>query len=88
METPYYKAQHGISLIKDAVYTLLKDSYPEGLRNVDIGKSLGIYSGHKGHEGHISRTILEMMQSEGVIEQREDKLWYIVKNLPNEKKLN
>lgn len=79
METPYFKAQHGITLIKDGVYILLRDNFPNGLRNVDIGKSLGIYSGHKGHEGHISRTVLEMMRSEGVIEQREDKLWYLVK---------
>ena len=61
METSYFKAQHGIILIKDAIYVLLKEQFPKGLRNVDIGKSLGIYSGHKGHEGHISRTVLEIM---------------------------
>lgn len=82
MDTPYFKAQHGMVLIKDAVYTLLKESFPNGLRNVDIGKSLGIYGGHKRHEGHISRTILEMMHSEGVIEQREDKLWYLLIHHP------
>lgn len=78
MDTPYFKAQQGMALMKDAVYILLKDCSPKGERNVDIGKSLGIYGGHKGHEGHISRTILETMQSEGVIEQREDKLWYLI----------
>lgn len=78
METPYHKAQYGITLIKDAVYIILKETYPNGLRNVDIGKRLGIYSGHVKHEGHISRTILEMMQAEGVIEQKQDKLWYFI----------
>lgn len=78
MNTPYYKAQSGLALMKDAVYQLLKDCDPKGLRNVDIGKSLGIYNGHKRHEGHISRTLLEMMQTEGVIEQRSDKLWYLI----------
>ena len=77
MESSYYKAQLGMTQIKEAIYSLLKENLPKGLRNVDIGKSLGIYGGHKGHEGHISRTILEIMQSEGVIEQREDKLWYL-----------
>ncbi len=80
MENPYYKAQLGMTQMKEAVYSLLKENSPKGLRNVDIGKSLGIYGGHKGHEGHISRTILEIMQSEGVIEQREDKLWYLCEN--------
>ena len=78
MDTPYYKAQSGLALLKDAVYQLLQNSYPKGLRNVDIGKSLGIYSGHVRHEGHISRTLLEMMQTDGVIEQRSDKLWYLL----------
>jgi len=80
MTSSYFKAQMGMTNIKEAVYALLKDHDPKGLRNVDIGKNLGIYGGHKGHEGHISRTILEIMQSEGVIEQREDKLWYLSKN--------
>ena len=72
----YYKAQYGLTLLKDAIRDLLVSIHPKGLRNVDVGKALGIYSGHKGHEGHISRTLLEIMQNEGIIEQRSDKHWY------------
>ena len=76
-ENPYFQAQKGLALLKSAIHTLLSEKYPRGLRNVDIGKALGIYTGHKGHEGHISRTLLEIMQNEGVIEQKEDKMWYL-----------
>ena len=73
----YYQAQKGLALLKSAIYELLAEKHPLGLRNVDIGKALGIYYGHIGHEGHIPRTLLEIMQTEGVIEQKEDKKWYI-----------
>jgi len=76
-ENPYFQAQKGLVLLKSSIHTLLSAKYPSGLRNVDIGKALGIYTGHKGHEGHISRTLLEIMQNEGVIEQKEDKKWYL-----------
>ena len=35
---------------------------------VDIGRGLGIYGGHVNHEGHIPRTLLSIMESEGVVE--------------------
>lgn len=46
------------------------------MKNAEIGRSLGIYMGHVRHEGHISRTLLGMMEEEGVVEQdSETKKW-------------
>jgi hypothetical protein len=78
MMTSYEKAQKGIILLKSAVYEMLKETGEKGLRNVDVGKSLGIYAGHIGHQGHISRTVLELLRSEGVAEQKNDKRWHLV----------
>jgi hypothetical protein len=69
MSEPYFLAQDAMTKLRSAVYLLLKQAPGEGLKNAQIGRSLGIYSGHVGHEGHISRTILALMEAEGVIEQ-------------------
>ena len=40
------------------------------------GKALGIFQDHIRHEGHIPRTLLPLMEEEGVIEQNADtKKW-------------
>lgn len=76
--TPYESAQIALAQLKAAVYELLKSGPKNGLTNVQVGKSLGIYHGHKGHEGHISRTILGLMEEEGVVYQAEkDKKWLL-----------
>ncbi len=76
MTDAYLLAQDAMSKLRVAVYILLKDGPESGLRNAEIGRSLGIYSGHVGHEGHISRTILSLMEAEGVVEQdKETKAW-------------
>ena len=50
---PYLKAQVAIAHLKAAVYETLQ-SAPDGvLKNVEIGRKLGIYMGHVEHEGHI-----------------------------------
>ncbi len=75
MKLPYHLAQGAMADLKSSVHLLLQD-FPEGLTNAVIGRSLGIYSGHVGHEGHISRTILAIMQAEGVVEQNTaTKVW-------------
>ena len=72
----YADAQRAMATLKSAVYNTLLNASPEGLRNVDIGKSLGIHAGHVRHEGHIPRTLLAIMESEGVVEQDpETSLW-------------
>lgn len=67
--TPYAMAQSAIAQLKAAVYQLLASAPPDGLTNADIGRALGIYSGHVGHEGHIPRTLLALMEAEGVVQQ-------------------
>jgi hypothetical protein len=45
---------------------------------------LGIYQGHIGHEGHVSRTILGLLEAEQVVVQnKETKLWSL-RNQKNE----
>ena len=66
----YRLAQRGIADIKAAILMLLNDQGgDEGLRNVDIGRRLGIYGGHVGHEGHVPRTMLARMESDEVVFQ-------------------
>jgi hypothetical protein len=78
----YRRAQAAIAELKAAVVTLL-DGVPSGMTNAAIGRSLGIYGGHKGHEGHISRTLLAMLESEGVVEQSgSDQSWTIRQHTP------
>lgn len=72
----YKDAQLAVSLLKAAVYRLLLDADAEGLKNVEIGRALGIHAGHARHEGHIPRTVLAILEGEGVVEQdRDSKLW-------------
>jgi hypothetical protein len=76
--TRYRTAQHAIADLKVAILQTLEDGPPEGLSNAVIGRGLGIYMGHVGHEGHIPRTLLAVMESEGVVVQdAENKLWRI-----------
>jgi hypothetical protein len=77
-DTSYHLAQSAISDLKAAIYVVLENASEEGLRNAKIGRSLGIYTGHKGHEGHISRTLLAMMEEEGIVEQDDDKKWHLL----------
>lgn len=64
----YRRAQNGIAALKAAVVSVLERQ--PGLTNAALGRTLGIYAGHGGqHEGHISRTILAMLEQEGVVEQ-------------------
>lgn len=67
--TPYEKAQLAIAQLKGAIYELLEAGPDSGLRNSEIGRALGIYGGHQGHEGHVPRTILAIMEREGLVSQ-------------------
>jgi len=78
--TSYEKAQIAISQLKGAIYEVLEKAPNSGLKNVEIGRKLGIYMGHVGHEGHISRTCLELMKQEGLlIQDEETKAWSLIK---------
>ena len=73
----YALAQRALADLKSAIYLALVSGPKEGLRNSDVGRLLGIYSGHIGHEGHIPRTLLGLMESEGVVEQDDEKRWRV-----------
>jgi len=75
----YEMAQLALAQMKAAVYMVLASNRSNGLRNVDIGRSLRIYHGHARHEGHISRSLLAMMENDGVIEQDDQtKTWKLI----------
>lgn len=79
MNDAYMLAQDAMAKLRSAIYLILRDA-PEDLKNSEIGRSLGIYSGHVGHEGHVSRTILALMEAEGVVVQDlSNKAWRLRK---------
>ena len=69
MTEAYRLAQRAIADLKSALRHILEHRESDGMTNAEIGRTLGIYAGHVGHEGHISRTILAVMESEGVVAQ-------------------
>jgi len=84
MESPYNKAQKAMAEIKSAIHQLLTVN-TVGMKNSEIGRALGIYAGHQGHEGHISRTLLAIMEAEGVVAQdKETKKWSLRTLINNE----
>jgi hypothetical protein len=82
VDLPYAIAQRALADLKSAVYVVLRDGPAEGLRNADIGRLLGIYGGHIGHEGHIPRTVLALMEEEGVVQQDSEKRWTLKTHPP------
>lgn len=65
--------------LKASIRAVLSHAPSGGMTNAQIGRSLGIYAGHAGHVGHISRTLLEMLKSEGVVAQDSiTKRWRLV----------
>lgn len=72
-DVAYRQAQQAMAELKAAIRSLLDTAGDEGLRNVDIGKTLGIYAAHhEQHVGHIPRTLLALMREEGVVDQDPD----------------
>ena len=82
LDLPYGIAQRALADLKSAVYLVLRNGPKEGLRNADIGRLLGIYAGHIGHEGHIPRTVLALMEEEGVVQQDSEKRWTLKMHPP------
>jgi hypothetical protein len=75
IDHPYAIAQVAMAQLKASIRILLS-SNPNGLKNSEIGRALGIYMGHVEHEGHIPRTLLAIMENEGVVEQdKKTKVW-------------
>ncbi|MAU46300.1 MAG: hypothetical protein CMP09_16095 [Yangia sp.] len=74
----YRQAQLAMASLKSLVRKVLEAAPEGGLKNAEIGRTLGIYAGHVEHEGHISRSLLEMLRVEGVATQDPDtKKWML-----------
>ena len=72
----YAKAQHAMAMLKEAIHSYLQSKGSSGSTNAEIGRSLGIYKGHIGHDGHIPRTLLAIMESkEVVVQDAKTKKW-------------
>ena len=80
MEEPYVLAQDAMSKLRSAIFLLLRNAPEEGLKNAEVGRALGIYSGHEGHEGHIPRTLLALMEAEGVVSQNAETKGWCLRN--------
>ena len=59
----YRMAQRSVADLKSSIHELLAMGPSEGLTNAEIGRALGIYTGHVGHEGHVSRTMLSLLEA-------------------------
>ena len=69
----YEKAQMGLELIKSAVMELAKAN-PEGIKNSDAAKYLGLQSDYGGgSKDYLSYSILGILMKEGRIERTEKK---------------
>lgn len=78
----YQLAQRAMADLKAAAHAVLTQAGDEGCTNAQVGRLLGIYTGHVGHEGHVSRTILGILESEGVaVQERETRKWHLRKHL-------
>lgn len=72
----YRRAQLAMAEFKAAVLAVVIGAGADGVTSAEVGRVLGIYSGHVGQEGHISRTLLAILQEEGVFVQDESsKIW-------------
>lgn len=65
----YRQAQRAMADLTSAVLSIIATAGADGISNSQVGRLLGIYQGHIGHEGHISRTMLELLKADGIIEQ-------------------
>lgn len=70
----YLLAQGAIADLKAALLSAVNKN--PGLSIAQLGRMLGIDSGHLGHEGQIPRTLLGIMEKDRFFGQNEaDKTW-------------
>lgn len=80
----YSLAQQAMQLLRIAIYKSLEASPDEGLRNSELGRVLGVYMGHAGHQGHVTRTVLALMENEGaVVQDPENRKWRLAIRMEN-----
>lgn len=62
-------ALEALTMLKQAILMVLAAGPEGGMKNFQIGRKLGIYTGYaSGNEGHISRTLLERLREDGTVE--------------------
>jgi hypothetical protein len=80
----YDLAQEGILLLKGAIIRVLAD-HPEGLKNSDIGRRLGVNADFLAdQQGWFQYTVLKIMELERTVEQvRSRGPWRLVEPKPS-----
>ena len=79
----YRSAQLAMAELKAAILSVVVASGSRGMRNVEVGRSLGIYHGYpkdgggEEHPGHISSVLLHELAREGRVE-KVDGRWVAV----------
>jgi len=68
--------ERALSELRGVVHAKLLEN-KDGLTNAQLGRSLGLYMGHVGHQGCVSRTILEMLkENEMAWQDPATKRWF------------
>jgi len=73
-------AQRAIADLKIAIFQTLASGSEDGMKNVEIGKALGLYSGLKdeSQQGYITRTVLALLEADGAVKQDSNtKRWLL-----------
>jgi hypothetical protein len=71
----YEKAQMGLNIIKAAIKELA-DANPQGLRNCDVAKYLGLQSDNEGNsKDYLSYSILGLLLKDGKIKKRSPRIY-------------
>ena len=68
----YEKAQMGLNILKSAVMELAKAN-PDGIKNSDAAKYLGLQSDYGGFKDYLSYSILGILMKEARMERNEKK---------------
>ena len=77
---PQELAQTGLRQIEDAILRLL-DANPQGLRNVDIARALGLSFEFSGkYKNHVTHGTLGSLESRGLVSRDENSKLFFSKN--------
>ena len=77
---PHSLAQTGLRQIEDAILRLL-DANPQGLRNVDIARALGLNFDFSGrYKNHVTHGTSARLESRGLVSRDESEKLYFSRN--------
>ena len=79
-DSPISLAQAGLRQIEDAILRLL-DANPQGLRNVDIARALGLSFEFSGrYKNHVTHGTLANLESRGLVSREENGKLFFSRN--------